>query len=79
MPVFRFEWTDEIIQHLEEHGISPAEFAEVVSDPEFAGHSRRSGDPCAKGTTRTGRILFCVYRMIDELTVEPVTAYEVEN
>ena len=39
MTYFYFLWTDEIVEHLEEHGISPDEFEAVVSNPERRGVS----------------------------------------
>jgi hypothetical protein len=77
MPYFHYQWTPSIIAHPEEHGVTPEEFVDVVSDPNRGGRSHSSGDLFAEGITRTGRELFCVYRMIDELNIEPVTAYEI--
>ena len=39
--------------------------------------SQSSGRPCAFGYTPDGRYLICFYEMLDELTILPVTAYEV--
>ncbi|MFN0053125.1 MAG: hypothetical protein ACKV0T_13145 [Planctomycetales bacterium] len=47
MPFFDFVWTDEIIQHLDEHGISPEDFEEVVQHPMDMGESQSSGLPVA--------------------------------
>lgn len=55
MPYFDFEWTDEIIEHLDEHGVSPEDFEEVVSAPEEIGESRTTGRPCCWGETTDGR------------------------
>jgi hypothetical protein len=74
-----FHWTEEIIEHIGEHGVTPEEFEEVVCEPEWLVRSRSSGDPAAIGWTSTGRRLFCVFREIDELSVEPVTAYEFDE
>jgi uncharacterized DUF497 family protein len=77
MPYFHFQWTPAIVDHLDQHGVSPDEFVDVVSDPDHVGRSQSTGELAAEGIARTGRYLFCVYRMIDELTVEPITAYEI--
>ena len=77
MPLFEFLWTDEIIDHLAEHGVTPEDFEEVVNSPELRGASRTSGRPCCWSYTRDGRFLICVYEKLDELTILPVTAYEV--
>ena len=79
MPYFLFYWTDENVAHLDEHGVSPDEFEEVVSDPEETDTSRTTGRPIAFGLTSTGKYLACVYEMLDETTVYPITAYEVEE
>ena len=41
--------------------------------------SRSSGRPVATGLTPDGRLIFVVYEQIDESTVYPVTAYDVED
>ena len=77
MPYFEFIWTDEIIEHLAEHGVRPEEFEAVVSRPESRDVSRATDRPCCFGETLDGRYLYCVYEMLDDITVIPVTAYEV--
>ena len=41
--------------------------------------SRSSGRPVVAGYTPDGRLIFVVYEEIDDVTVYPVTAYEVEE
>jgi uncharacterized DUF497 family protein len=77
MPYFEFLWTDEILAHLEEHGVTREDFEEVVSNPDRIDVSRSSGRPCCWGETADGRKLFCVYEYLDDMTIIPVTAYEV--
>jgi uncharacterized DUF497 family protein len=79
MPWFEFMWNDEIHEHLAQHGVTPEEFEDVVRDQANPTRSRSTGERAVVGETTTGRLLFCVYRMIDELNVEPVTAYEVDD
>jgi len=79
MPVFRFFWTDEIIEHLGEHGISSEDFERIVSKPSKTSTSRSTGRLCAFGNTLDGRYVICIYEMLDALTVYPVTAYEHER
>ena len=79
MAWFDFLWTPERIGHLAEHGVSPEEFESVVLDPDTVGISRRSGRPMSYGYTSHGRYIACVYEMIDDVTVYPVTAYEVDE
>jgi hypothetical protein len=75
MPYYEFQWTEEIEEHLEEHGISPEDFMQVVRNPAATGYSRSSGYPAAWGYTLDGRFIIAVY--VDDLTLLPVTAYEV--
>lgn len=77
MPFYFFIWTPEIAEHLAEHDITPDEFEEVVGNPERDDVSRSSGNPLAFGHTSDGRYLCCVYKRLDDDTIEPVTAYEV--
>jgi hypothetical protein len=77
MPYYFFIWTAEVIEHLAEHEVTPEEFEEVVSRPDFEDVSRSSGNPVAFGHSSDGRYLCCVFRRLDDDTIEPVTAYEV--
>jgi hypothetical protein len=77
MAYFEFVWTDEIIEHLAEHDVSPEDFQEVVREPEEIGESRSSGRPCCWGETPDGRYLLCVFEKLDDSTILPITAYEV--
>ena len=79
MPYYEFLWTDEITAHLAEHGVAPEEFQEVVSNPDRVGISRSSGRPCCWGVTADGRQIFCVYEFLDDMTIIPVTAYDVSE
>lgn len=69
MPYFDFRWTDEIIAHLDEHGVSPEDFEEVVSNPEEIGESHSTRRPCCWGETSDVRFLFCVFEKIDDFTI----------
>jgi hypothetical protein len=77
MSYFDFLWTDEIVAHLAEHGVTQDDFEHVFLDPWSKGVSRSSGLPAAWGYTEDGRYLMVVYEELDELTILPVTAYEV--
>ena len=78
MPFYLFYWTDENLEHVEEHGITQEEFEEVVCDPDETDTSRTSGRPMALGETSTGKYIACIYELLDETTVYPVTAFELE-
>ena len=65
------------MEHFAEHGISPDDFEQLVCDPLTKGLSRSSGLPAVWGYTADGRYIIAVYEEIDEITILPVTAYEV--
>jgi uncharacterized DUF497 family protein len=78
LPFYLFWWDDETVEHLAEHGVSPEQFEEIVQNPVKVEFSRSSDRPGAFGWDDEGRYLYCVYEMIDETTVLPITAFEVE-
>lgn len=51
----------------------------MLTRPETREESRSSGRLVAIGATRTGRTLLVVYDEIDEDTLYPVTAYDLED
>ncbi len=77
MPYLDVLWTDEIVAHIAEHGVSQDDFEHVVCHPYSRGCSRSSGLPAVWGHTADGRYIMTVYEELDETTVLPVTAYEV--
>ena len=66
------------MEHLAEHDVTPEEFEAIVAAPEDTDVSRSSGRPIAFGWADDGRYLACVYELIDDTTVIPYTAYEIE-
>ena len=79
MPYYFFVWTPEISEHLAEHDVTQDEFEEVVSQADFEDISRSSGNPVAFGQTSSDRRLCCVFRRIGDDTIEPITAFEVNE
>ena len=77
MAYLDFLWNNEIVNHLAEHGITRDDFEHVVCHPQSKGYSRSSGLPAAWGHTPDGRYLMAVYEELDDMTILPVTAYEV--
>jgi hypothetical protein len=77
MAYFDFIWTEDLVDHLAEHGVSQDDFEAVVCQPVSKGYSRSSGLPAAWGYTNDGRYLIAVYEELDDMTILPVTAYEV--
>ncbi len=66
------------VLHVAAHGITKEEVEEVLENPDGIETSRSSGHPIAFGETSGGRLIAVVYEEVDEDTVYPVTAYEVE-
>jgi hypothetical protein len=74
-----FIWTQRALDKIAEHDVTVAEVEEVISDPDETGWSRTTGRPFARGWTSTGRLLFCVFELHAGDTVEPITAYQLED
>lgn len=70
-------WDDEAVEHVAEHGLTPADVDHVLAHPDDRRISRSSGRPIIFGYTRDGRYIAVVYEAIDDLHVYPITAYEV--
>lgn len=79
MAYFDFVWTDDLVDHIAQHGVSREDFEDVVRDPGQQGTSRSSKRPVAWGYTADGRYIIAVYELLDPVTVLPVTAYEVDQ
>lgn len=77
MALYNYIWTDEIVEHVAEHGITPEDFEFVVNNPQYVGASRSSGLPAVWGYTEDGRFIMAIYEQLDDITLIPVTAYEV--
>ena len=77
MAWFEFLWTDEITEYLARHDVSQDDFESIVCHPIRRGISRTTGRPAAWGYSDEGRYIMAVYEMIDEITILPVTAFEV--
>lgn len=75
MPYFQFLWSPQTIRHLADNQVSQADFEEVVCHPDDLDISRSTGEAVAFGYTVDSRYVMAVYRQIDDLTIEPVTAY----
>lgn len=82
MPWYDFVWNDEPggnVEHIAEHGLSAEDVEAVVCDPLERKISRSSGRPAATGYTPDGRLIVVVFEMLDDTTVYPVTAFEVDD
>lgn len=78
MPWHDYFWTDGMLNHLAEHGVTQEDFEWTVNYPNSEGRSRSQPDRLmAWGYTEDGRYIACVYELLeDDMTVIPVTAYE---
>lgn len=68
------------VRHIAEHGLTPAEIDEVLTNPHNpTSESESSGEPVTFGWTSTGRHIVVVWEHVldDPWTIRPVTAYEV--
>lgn len=61
MAYYFFNWHPARELHIAEHGVTRAEFEEVVMDPDHIDVSESSGKLIAFGPTSTGKYLACVY------------------
>ena len=77
MPWFEFLWTPDLVEHIAQHGVTQDDFENAVRHPLLVDPSASSGLPACRGFALDGRLLFCVYELLDDLTILPVTAYEV--
>ena len=67
------------VQHLADHGVSREEFEEIIFHPHAFDRSRSTGRHIAIGETSTGRTLIVVFDELDDSTIYPITAYELEE
>jgi hypothetical protein len=82
MPYFEFTWNEEPggnMEHIAEHGLKPDDVEEVFFNSVDRDVSRSTGLPIVFGFTPEGRYILVVYEQVDDVTVYPVTAYEVEG
>jgi hypothetical protein len=77
MPYYEFFWTPDVVEHLAQHGVTREDFENAVTSPMIVDRSESSGRPACRGFALDGRLLFCVYESLDDLTILPVTAYEI--
>ncbi len=76
---WNFEDEDGNVAHIAENDLTPEDVNGVLMNPEETGVSRSSGRPIAFGYTTDRRYICVVYEQIDEHTLYPVTAFEIED
>jgi hypothetical protein len=67
------------IEHIAEHDLTPEDVEYVIENFEEERVSQSSGRPMRFGYTPDRRYVAVVFEWIDDVTVYPVTAYEVED
>jgi uncharacterized DUF497 family protein len=80
MPWYDIVWNyeqDGNVEHIARHGLTPEDVEGVICDPLDQTTSRSTGRPVVTGYTEDGRLILVVYEEIDDVTVYPVTAYEI--
>jgi uncharacterized DUF497 family protein len=82
MAYYEIIWDEEPdgnVEHIAEHDLTPEDVEEVIFNPVDRDVSRSSGLPIVFGFTPDGRYIMVVYEQIDDVTIFPVTAYDVED
>jgi len=67
------------IEHIAEHGLTPEDIEQVMENFTAESTSQSSGRPIRFGFASDGRYVAVVFEWMDDVTVYPVTAYEVED
>ncbi len=76
-----FMWFTRPLEKIAEHGVSREEVEYVVRAARAAAiyQSRTSEHQMVSGKTKAGRHIAVVFDWADDVTVAPVTAYDVED
>jgi hypothetical protein len=77
-------WNDEDdprsnVRHIAENDLTPEDIGAVLENPTSKTKSRSSGEEAYFGYTADGRYIIVVFERIDEDTIYPITAYEVDE
>ncbi len=67
------------VQHIAQHDLTKEEVEDALAEPEGRSTSRSSGLPIIFGTTSTGRFIAVVFQEIDNETIKPVTAFDIDE
>jgi uncharacterized DUF497 family protein len=77
-----FEWDESNEEHVQAHGVEPAEVEEALLDPERTRTDARRGPGERRlafiGATEEGRILFVIYTRRGD-KVRPITARDADD
>ena len=79
MPWWQFIiWNDdpgENVDKISLHGLTIEDVEYVLMNPKRRVTSKSSGRPAVYGYTPDGDYIFVVYEEVDDVTIEPITAY----
>ncbi len=79
MPWWQFiVWNDdpgENVDKISQHGLTIEDVEYVLMNPKRRVTSKSSGRPAVYGYTPDGDYIFVVYEELDDVTIEPITAY----
>lgn len=67
------------VEHVEDHDLTTDDVDHVVRSPKSKSVSRTSGRRCLFGYVSDGRYIVVIYEELDQDTIMPVTAYEVDE
>jgi uncharacterized DUF497 family protein len=73
------EGDEQNIEHVAEHDLTMEDVEHVIENFIEERVSRSSGRPIRFGYTVDGRYIAVIFEWIDEVTIYPVTAYEIED
>ena len=78
MPLEVFIWNDVMIDHLDQHDVSPEDFEYVVQNRYEEERSRSTGRFAVRGFDPSGRYICCVYER-EGAVILPWTAFSIDD
>jgi len=79
MEIREFEWDDNNIEHITEHGVSPDEVEDVAFDNDPWIRKGRKGTRYMLGYTIAGRYLFVVYNLKGKGIARVITSMDMDK
>jgi hypothetical protein len=79
MEIREFEWDDNNIEHIAEHGVSPDEVEDVAFDNDPWIRKGRKGTRYMLGYTIAGRYLFVVYNLKGKGIARVITSMDMDT
>ena len=76
---FEFIWATSVLRKLDERDLNSDDIEAVVCHPRRTDISNSTGRPVAFGWVSDGRYVIVVYEQIDEMTIQVITAYQVQE